>query len=166
MREFLAQIRRGLNANLYYLSLFSALAIPDICGAMSSEDGIATSKKYKAWFGKYVTPKYKNFLNGDDCYYFRCSLLHQGSSQHENSSYERVLFVEPSTTTNIVLHCNVINDALNIDVKIFCSDLVGAAEKWLEENENTDLYKKNHDKFMRRYPDGLSPYVVGVPVIS
>ena len=58
------------------------------------------------------------------------------------------------------------NDALNIDVRIFCNDLISGAEKWLEENENTDLYKKNYDKFMRRYPHGLPPYIVGVPVIS
>lgn len=165
MRDFLAQIRRGLNANLYYLSLFSALAIPDICGAMSSENGETNREKYAAWFDKYVAPKYKGFLNGDDCYYFRCSLLHQGSSHHKKSSYERVIFVEPRATSN-VFHCNIIEDALNIDVGIFCCDLVGAAEKWLDENENTDLYRKNYDRFMRRYPDGLRPYIVGVPVIS
>jgi hypothetical protein len=165
MRDFLAQIREGLNANLYYLSLFSALTIPDICGAMNSENGEAKREKYIAWFDRYITPEYRGFLNGDDCYYFRCSLLHQGSSQEKRSSYRRVIFVEPSAA-NTVLHCNVMNDALNIDVRIFCNDLVGAAEKWLEENENTDLYKKNHDKFMRRYPNGLPPYVVGVPVIS
>lgn len=165
MRDFLTQIKKGLDENLYLLSLFSALAIPDICGAMGSENGEARPKKYKAWFDKYVTPKYNNFLNGEDCYYFRCSLLHQGSSQHGKSNYKRVLFVETSITTN-TFHNNIMNDALNIDVKIFCSDLISGAEKWLEENESTDLYKKNYDKFMRRYPNGLPPYIVGVPVIS
>lgn len=165
MRDFLVQIKKGLDVNLYLLSLFSALAIPDICGAMGSENGEANAEKYKAWFDKYIAPKYNNFLNGEDCYYFRCSLLHQGSSQHNKSNYKRVLFVEPSAATNI-FHNNIMNDALNIDVRIFCSDLISGAEKWLEENENTDLYKKNYDKFMRRYPNGLPPYIVGVPVIS
>jgi len=165
MRDFLAQIKRGLDQNLYFLSLFSALAIPDICGAMGSENGEASAEKYKAWFDKYVSPKYNNFINGEDCYYFRCSLLHQGSSQHKKSNYKRVLFVEPTATTNI-FHNNIMNDALNIDVRIFCDDLISGAGKWLKENENTDLYKKNYDKFMRRYPDGLPPYIVGVPVIS
>lgn len=165
MRDFLAQIKKGLDENLYFLSLFSALAIPDLCGAMGSNNGKASAKKYKTWFNKYVAPKYNTFLSGDDCYYFRCSLLHQGSSQHNRSNYKRVLFVEPSTTTNI-FHNNVMKNALNIDVKIFCKDLISGAEKWLKENENTDLYKKNCDKFMRRYPNGLPPYIVGVPVIS
>jgi len=165
MRDFLAQIKKGLDENLYFLSLFSTLAIPDLCGAVGSVNGEASAKKYKAWFDKYFAPKYNGFLGGDDCYFFRCSLLHQGRSQHPNNTYKRVLFVEPSATTN-VFHNNIMNDALNIDVRIFCSDMIAGAEKWLEENEETELFKKNYDKFMRRYPNGLSPYIVGVPVIS
>ena len=57
MNDFLLQIREGLNKNLYLLSLFSALAIPDICGAMSSENGEANAEKYKAWFDKYIALK-------------------------------------------------------------------------------------------------------------
>ena len=165
MKDFLAQIKKGLDENLYFLSLFSTLAIPDLCGAMGSEKGEASPEKYKAWFDEHVAPKYNGFLSGNDCYFFRCSLLHQGSSQHPNNSYKRVLFVEPSATTN-VFHNNIMNDALNIDVRIFCNDMITGAEEWLKENEETDLFKKNYDKFMRRYPNGLSPYIVGVPVIS
>ena len=165
MRDFLTQIKSGLDANLYLLSLFPALTIPDLCGAMSSKDGKANAEKYKTWFDKYVALKYNGFLSGNDCYFFRCSLLHQGSSQHPNNTYKRVLFVEPSTSTN-VFHNNIMNDALNIDVRIFCNDIIEGAEKWLDENEGTELYKKNYDKFMRRYPNGLSPYIVAVPVIS
>lgn len=165
MRDFLEQIKKGLNENLYFISLFSTLAIPDLCGAMGSENGEARPKKYKDWFDKYVAPKYNGLLSGDDCYFFRCSLLHQGSSQHPKNTYKRVLFVEPSATTNI-FHNNIINDALNIDVRIFCNDIISGAEQWLSENEKTELYNKNYDKFMRRYPNGLSPYIVGASVIS
>lgn len=165
MKDFLAQIKKGLDENLYFLSLFSTLAIPDLCGAMGSENGEARPGKYKTWFNKYVAFKYNGSLSGDDCYFFRCSLLHQGSSQHPKNTYKRVLFIEPSATKPI-LHNNIMNDALNIDVRIFCIDIVTGAEKWLSENEKTKLYKKNYDKFMRRYPNGLSPYIDGLPVIS
>jgi len=47
MRDFLVQIKKGLDVNLYLLSLFSALAIPDICGAMGSENGEASTKSIK-----------------------------------------------------------------------------------------------------------------------
>jgi len=165
MQNLLDQIQKGLEDDLYYLSLFAALAIPDICGAIDSENGEADFSKYKNWFDEYVAPKYSGSLVGEDCYRFRCSLLHQGSSQHPKSSYSRVLFVEPTATTN-VFHNNIMNDALNIDVRIFCNDIIEGAKKWLQKVENTDLYKQNYNKFMKRYPNGLKPYIVGVPVIG
>lgn len=165
MKYLLEQIRNALRVNLYYVSLFTSLAIPDICGAIGSVNGEASGTKYKNWFDRYVAHKYFGMLTGEDCYNFRCSLLHQGSSQHPRSTYERILFVEPSATTNI-FHCNVLNDALNIDVRIFCEDIILGALAWLQQHEGTDLYKANYNKFMRRYPNGLSPYIVGVPVIG
>ena len=112
-----------------------------------------------------MSHKYGGFLTAEDCYLFRCSLLHQGSSKHPKSGYSRVLFVEPSVTTN-VFHCNIMNDALNIDVRIFCNDIVDGAKVWLQQYEETDLFKRNYDKYMSRYPNGLAPYIVGVPVIG
>ena len=106
-----------------------------------------------------------SFLSGEDCYYFRCSFLHQGSTQHPKSGYSRVLFVEPESTSNIS-HCNILNDALNIDVTIFCRDMVSAARQWLNVVENTGKFKTNMQKFIQRYPTGLAPYIAGVPVIG
>src|SRR3990167_10578362 len=126
MKDFLEQIEAALNSNLYYVALFTALSIPDICGALESSDGFATDEKYKKWFDKHIAPKYNGFLTGEDCYYFRCSLLHQGSSYHPKSSYSRIIFVEPQATTNI-FHNNILNNALNIDVRIFCKDIIETA---------------------------------------
>lgn len=165
MRNLINQIKAGLRANLYYLSLFASLAIPDICGAIYSEDGIASGEKFAEWFDKYVSFKYSQYFSGEDCYRFRCSLLHQGSSQRSDARYSRIIFVEPHTTSN-VYHCNIINGALNIDVNIFCSDIIMGVEQWLNEVEHTKQYEINYSKFMRRYPKGLLPYIDGVPVIS
>jgi hypothetical protein len=165
MRDLLEQIRKGLDNNLYYLSLFVALSLPDICGAMNSTNGEACKYKYVDWFDRYVAGKYICMLDGEDCYRFRCSLLHQGSSQHPRSTYSRIIFVEPTATTS-VFHRNVLNDALNIDVRIFCNDIIEGVAEWLDEVENTALYQRNYSKFMMRYPNGLEPYIVGVPVIA
>ena len=165
MRDLLEQIKKGLDANLFFLALFTALTIPDICGALSSDNGEASGQKYQDWFDQYVSKKYNNFFNGQNCYYFRCSLLHQGTSQHNKSNYSRILFVEPSVI-NLIAHNNIMNDALNIDIKIFCKDIIAGAEEYLAENEETELYKINYDKFVHRYPNGLSPYIIGVPVFS
>ena len=169
MRDFLAQIEAALDANLYYLALFAALTVPDICGAIESTDGLSTGKKYIQWFEKHIAPQYTSgdtkFLTGEDCYNFRCSLLHQGTSQHPKSSYSRVVFVEPKAGAP-VFHCNIIDDALNIDVSRFCRDLVTAAIEWMADFHDEAQFQRNLNKFMRRYPDGLPPYIVGVPVIS
>ena len=165
MRNLLEQIQNGLRSDLYYLSLFAALSLPDICGAMEATDGTASPDNYIHWFDEYVSPHYSGTFTGNDCYIFRCSLLHQGSSQHPKSNYSRVLFIEPNTTTNVFHNC-AIKGALNIDIRIFCNDLIEGVIQWLEKVERTSLYTQNYDKFMRRYPNGLPPYIIGVPVIS
>ncbi|USS40070.1 hypothetical protein NF865_06920 [Thermococcus aggregans] len=165
MEELISQIKKALDNNLYYLALLAALTLPDICGALSSEDGKATKQRYIEWFNKYVGEKYKGCLTGEDCYYFRCSFVHQGTSQHPKSNYSRVIFVEPTGTSNI-FHCNILEDALNIDVRIFVMDILEGVEKWLREVKDTEVFKKNYARFMKRYPNGLPPYIVGVPVIS
>lgn len=166
MRDLISQIRKGLDNNMYYLSLYVSLTLPDICGAIESINGEASGDKYKKWFNDYVAQKYIDNFDGEDCYYFRCSLLHQGSSQHRKSKYKRVIFVEPTLSNGNIFHNNILEDALNIDVKIFCEDIINGVEAWLVKNENLDNYNKNNNKYMKRHPNGLSPYIVGIPVIS
>ena len=163
MKDLLEQVERGLQSNLYYLSLFAALTIPDICAALSSADGETTGPKYMAWFDKYVAPRYKGTVNGQICWFYRCSVLHQGSSQHPKSPYKRIIFLEPSGN---ILHNNILNDALNIDVRIFCADIVAGARAWLAENENTETFQANYPKFIHRHANGIAPYIVGAPVIG
>ncbi len=173
MRDLLHQIEAGLDANLYYLSLYVGLTIPDICGALDSKNGRAHGDKYKKWFNQYVAHRYrdsdsnKQLLTAEDCYFFRCSLLHQGSTQHLQSTYERIIFIEPEIPRRgVTLHMNVFDNALNIDVDLFCRDIITGAENWLGKVEHTNQFKDNYDRFMRRYPTGLPPYIDGVPVIS
>lgn len=165
MRDLLFQIKKGLFSNLYYLSLFAALAIPEICGAVDSKDGQASKENYVNWFDKYVGPRCQEFFTGEDCYYFRCSLLHQGSFPHRQGKYYRILFVEPSAIDSD-LHCRIVEGALVLDIRIFCQEMIKGTEKWLEEKEKTELFKANMAKFIQRYPEGLPPYVVGMPVIG
>src|SRR5438132_8002722 len=131
MRELLQQIERATAAgNLYYVALLTALSVPDICGALESEDGEATRTKYIAWFDRWVASKYvvrgAPSLTGEVCYYYRCSALHQGRAAHPRMGYSRVLFVEPGATTN-VFHNNILGDALNIDLSHFVRDLLAGA---------------------------------------
>jgi len=164
MQDLLNQIKRGLDCNLYYLCLFVALAIPDVCGALESEDGLASKDKYINWFEKNVkTPE--SFLTGQDCYYFRCSMLHKGTTGHPKSSFKGIAFIEPGSTNNTVHNCNL-SGMYCIDIGKFCTDIISAAYNWLESKSKDADFVKNYDKFVKRHPDGLAPYITGVSVIS
>lgn len=41
MELILKEIERALDAKLYYLALQASLTLPDICGALQSNDGVA-----------------------------------------------------------------------------------------------------------------------------
>ncbi|QVL42619.1 MAG: hypothetical protein KFB92_14375 [Alcanivorax sp.] len=165
MQDIIQQVRAVNGADLYYVSLFSALALPDICAALEAADGQASKAKYVAWFDTHVAPRYNGFLDGETSYYFRCSMLHQGSTRHPRGRYSRVIFVEPGHS-GMVLHNNVINDALNIDVRIFCEDLCQAAEQWWQGAASEANVQTNLARFVTRHPTGLAPYIGGVPVIG
>ncbi|TET31968.1 MAG: hypothetical protein E3J72_20970 [Planctomycetota bacterium] len=175
MRSLLNQIEKALKSDLYYVALFVSLSIPDICGALESDNGEADRKKYMQWFDKYVAPKYyrpsspavsaEQMLTGEDCYHFRCSALHQGSSQKNGSRYSRYIFL-PRPVQNFAGHCNVFNNAFHININTFCMDITESARKWLEEQEGTDTFKKNYNKMMREYPDGIEGIITGIPIIS
>jgi hypothetical protein len=184
MRSLVDQIEDSLGSRLYYLSLIGTLAVPDIAGALSSDDGEASWKKYADWYDTWARPRFaeavlasvpedarpyiegiESPLTGDACYRFRCSLLHQGSSQHPKSPFSRIIFIEPGATTT-VLHYGQMHDALCIDLNRFCREIIAGARLWLPAVENTELYLKNYEKFARRHPEGLRPYIAGVPVVG
>lgn len=184
MRNLLTQIERSLDARLYYLSLISTLTIPDIAGTLDSSNGRASGDKYVDWFEKYARPRFaenvqdmipddmpgdvpemENPLTGEACYRFRCSLLHQGSTQHPQIPFSRIIFIEPGSTTNVV-HYGQLDDALCIDLEQFSQEVIAGARIWLDEVEESETYRKNFDKFARRHPEGLAPYITGVPVVG
>ncbi len=78
----------------------------------------------------------------------------------------RIMFIEPGETPTPCVHDVLCNDALAIDVRLFCEDVIRAVEKWLEDMEGSDMFKKNYDKCVRRYPEGLPGYMEGPPVIA
>ena len=171
MRELLDQVLRAADARLYYLALFGALAVPDVCASMESADGLTNASRYISWFDSHVAPAYtvgpdrQPSLTGEDAYGVRCSMLHQSRTRPHRGAYSRVVFVEPGHH-GLVMHNNVMGDALNLDISLFCRDVVTAASDWLVNAERTRTYQANYPHFLQRYPEGIAPYIVGVPVLS
>ena len=79
--------------------------------------------------------------------------------------YSRVLFTIPNAQNN-VFHNNVLNDALNLDVTIFCQDVIGAAINWYRVNAKNPHVVANLPSLVRMRPQGLAPYMVGIPLIA
>jgi hypothetical protein len=162
MQDILAQIEAANAAGLYYVALFTALAIPDICAALETADGQAKGYRYIRWFDQNIP---SGTATGQDIYQYRCSLLHQGRTAHPNGKFSRIIFIEPGATTNTFHNC-VIGDALLIDVQLFVSEVVEAAKLWLKSAEQTEIFQRNFAAFVARLPNGLKPYVDGVSVIG
>ena len=110
MREIFEQIGKALCVELHFVALSTALMIPDIAGAIDSEDGQASGEKYRKWYDTWVGSACQ-FVNGEICYQLRCSLLHQGSLNLRNKPYKRVIFIHPAVK-NIHMHCNVLMPVL------------------------------------------------------
>lgn len=141
------QILKGLDNDLYQLSLFTTLTLPDIGGAIDSGSSVSNGKRYKKWFNKYAEAKFthlsqKNFT-AHTCWKIRCSLLHQGSSKHDfldleypNSFYSPGVFGSEK-------------ESLKIDINLFCKKMVDAFNDWIEDVENTDKFKKESQNIAR-----------------
>lgn len=205
MRTLIDQLEASLGSKLYFLSLFAALALPDIAGALGSKDGDATPQKYADWYDEWAAkglnavvqqervdwrqkrddmmrargfpvsaanlseaePTLESPVSGEMCYAFRNKMLHQGRAiQHSKSPKPRIIFVEPGATTNRVFFGKFDDKALLIDVDIFCRQMIAGARLWLTTAEATENYKRNYSLFARRHPQGIEPFMVGVPVIG
>lgn len=164
MDAIFEEIRRALDARLYYLALVGTLALPDICAALESTDGQTTGPKYKAWCDQWLSARYPD-ITADDLWFMRCGVVHQGRAGHPKSQFARVVFTVPSADHS-VWHNNVVNDALNLDIEIFCYDVIEAACQWYDTKQNDPHVLANLPRLMRYYPNGLAPYLQGMPVVA
>jgi len=170
MDELIAQTRAALNTNLYYLSLFSALTVPDICGALDSQDGVATGARYRGWYRTHVLPRF-NTLSPEECYRYRCTALHQGRSEPSQSvDYDRVIFIEPAAAQRIQINVKRRtagkDTASMIHLRDFVTAIADAADAWLAHIRGTEPFDTNYRRFMHRHPTGFKPFVSGPPIIT
>lgn len=162
MTDHLDSIRESIKNGQYYSALFLAITMPSICGALESSDEEDSRERYISWYKKYIQ---EMSLTGEDCYYLRCSLLHQATTKHKYSSYSRVIFTSP-VRGQPYLHNNTINNALNLDIPSFCNTFIKGAESWLGDVQNDPNYLRNTEKIIKTYPNGLLPFITGIPIIT
>ena len=163
MDELIREIRAALAAGLYYLALHGGLALPDICGALGSDDGKASAAKYKDWLRANVPSE---AVDGELIYGLRCSLLHQGRAYPHGGVFPIAFTYSPGGGIHN-LSTEVNGERVGwVDTAIFIGEMTEGAESWLRTFENTKTVKGNLDKFARLRLEGLPPHVVGMPVIA
>lgn len=162
MDRLIAEIRATLNAGAVTLGLQGTMACIDICAALASADGQTSRTHFKEWFDRHLSSKY-GWFSADDAYKLRCGMLHQGRASA--SQYSAIVFTLPDGRGNL-FHNNIMNDVLNLDLMTFCADVLSAAERWWATNRNTDHVAANATNLVQVRPQGLSPYIVGVPVLA
>lgn len=172
MEDFLQQIEKALEYNLYYLALQAVLTLPDICSSLLSPtpENRPVTKEYIDWCNKNFSSKEK--ISSEDCYYFRCSMLHEGQTQHSRSNYKRIMFIEPghpfsNMLNNISFQMNDTDKpSIDINLNTFCSDMISSVRKWWSAHQDEPVVQDNYKNMVKRYPNGLPPYIVGIPIIS
>ena len=164
METLTTEIKNCLLNKLWYAGLLLTLLLPDVCAALEEEGGRATREGYKSWFDEWVGKKYDGILTADQLYYLRCGVAHQGRFEHPAIKYDRIFFtLRPNGT---FYHCNVFNNALNLDIPFFCKDMVDGVERWYAAKQNDPIVQKNYANLVRFYPNGLDDYLAGVPAVG
>ena len=145
MKRFTDAIRKTIQNKNWYAGLFLALCLPDICGSLETPK-VSASKRYKRWFDNNLSEKYSPMFSSEDCYYFRCSCLHQGFDKHNKLVGGKVNFIPPPPNNNII-HLNKLNDILQMQIDIFCNDMSNATDEWykkeIRNNPKIQLRMKN-----------------------
>jgi len=159
----LNQINAAANGGLHLVAIGMASALPTICASLASQDGRAGGKEYKAWCAANLTGTAFSFVTPDDLYSIRCGVLHQGRFGNLQHNVARVVFTPPGGAS--FTNCQF-NDAYIYGVVEFCKNMCDAAYVWYEANKVDPIIEANSKRMMQYYPEGLAPYIVGMPVIA
>lgn len=160
MERFTNAIRGAIKNKNWFAGLFLALCLPDICGSLDYPYEQKTKKRYTDWFNKNLATKYSPMFSADDCFYFRCSCLHQGLAEHNKLAHEKIHFIPPLPNNNIV-HMNKFNDILQMQIDIFCNDIAKAVDDWYRaRTKSSPKIQTKIDNLIKVYPiESLKPFI-------
>lgn len=162
--SLLNEICTACNNGLCQLALTMTFALPDICVSLSSQDGRSTGARYVEWCQNNLDDRF-SFVTGEDLYSMRCGVLHNGRLGELKHSVARVLFTLPSTNGGVYEN-NLIEDAYFYGAVELCRNFADVVRAWYYKNANDPIVKANLPRMMQYHPNGIPPYVVGVPVLG
>lgn len=166
LESVLAEVSKAMSAGLPYAALMIALSIPDICVTLENSAKSANMESYARWVQTYLhngldTPTNKLL------YKLRCGVFHNGILSHKDMQYlqcSRVVFTVPGSPMQI--DGMTLNGAVCWSAQGFCDRMIAAARKWYAEKAGQPGVEENLDNLIRIRGSGLSPYVVGAPLLA
>lgn len=144
MKHLIDSVKSSIKTENWYAALILTLTLPDIAGKIEYPNS-TSGDRYADWFNHYVGNNYKSmmgpqriehiFLSGDDCYALRCSFLHEGKSEIKHQRARDILedFIFIAPVQGSYFHCNQTNDKLQLQVDVFCGDIINGVRQWLED---------------------------------
>ena len=73
--------------------------------------------------------------------------------------HERIHFIPPPPRKNVV-HLNKFNNVLQMQIDIFCVDMVIAVNNWLEKIKDNENIKHRMAQLIKIYPiESLEPFI-------
>ena len=171
LEPLLIEIEKGLQSELYLSALFITLAIPDICASLEVEnpDQKHVGDRYKKWCKEYIDRSKFSLISVEDIYRMRCKALHNGMAQEIKSETVKQYILVAQNGHLSVVNCKVTIDKREVylySIVEFCSEIITAARKWSYAYKDDPSIQQRMSKLLRYHENGLSPIIVGVPVIA
>lgn len=166
MEFLLSDIEKALDGGLYFIALQSTLTLPDICGYLEHGRNKAVGKRYSDWYRDNMITDVN--LSADQCYMFRCKLLHQGLSQYTEDNQEKIVFAYPKCGATIA-NCSFIEDGkltISIDLLDFCHDMIKSVRIWQGKVKDNKEIQERYADLIKVHPEGYKNFIVGIPFIG
>lgn len=143
--NILTQIDMAAMNGLDLIAVSMAAALPDICGALISQNGQAHKTKYIAWCKENLVTGF-DYLTPEDLYQMRCGVLHQGRLTGLKGKVKQVVFV-PSGGS-IFVDC-IAGETYFYSARTFCININRAVVRWVEINHKNEIFQTNAKSLMQ-----------------
>jgi hypothetical protein len=173
MKFLFREIRTALDNKLRILALHGAMSIPDICSALETDKPTASGTigpRYAKWFNRYLGPTYTSssdgtpILTGEDIWYLRCKMQHQGAIAHDKHS-ARIVFSRNNHGFLAENCAGVVGREVSLVPETFAKELLDAGDRWLQDTNTDSNVQRRMSALMEFYPHGVSPQI-RAPVIG
>lgn len=155
------QMRRCIIADLWFPALVTALTLPDICGAIESDNGKATGAKTKSWMRRHLPTAQGNEEAAKLIWELRCSLLHQASMRVTNPRAVAFFVPRPDHIElhNVAVEFEDGETYILLSVPEFVEEIATTVEQWISSVRSTRRFATNVANCAHLRTDDLGPAI-------